>query len=164
MKRTAVYAGSFDPPTSGHLDVICRVQPLFDKLFLVVADNLRKQALFSADERIKLLHDALSKRLPKNSFEVKPHNGLVVEFCQKVGAHVLIRGIRAVSDFESEFQMATMNRRLDPTIETLHVMTDERHFFVSSSLVKELAMHGAPLEELVPPNVLKALKKKVALK
>ncbi len=160
MKRLAVYAGSFDPPTNGHLDVIRRVAPLFDKLYLVVADNSRKQSLFSQEERVELLHEALEKILPKKSFAVESFKGLIVNFCKKVGAQVLIRGIRAVSDFENEFQMATMNRKLDPTIETLHVMTDEKFFFLSSSLVKELARHHAPLEELVPSNVLKALKKR----
>ena len=159
--RIAVYAGSFDPPTNGHLDVIRRVQPLFDKIYLVIADNLRKATLFTNTERLQLLNGALDVVLPKGSFEVSLHQGLVVDFCKEVGAKVLIRGLRALSDFESEFQMATMNRRLDPSIETLHVMTDEKFFFLSSSLVKELAYHGGPLKELVPPNVLKALVERV---
>ncbi len=161
MKRIAVYAGSFDPPTLGHLDVIQRVQPLFDKIYLVVADNSRKHTLFSSSERVELLEGAADEILPKGSFEIRLHQGLIVNLCKDVGAKVLIRGLRALSDFENEFQMATMNRRLDSSIETLHIMTDEKFFFVSSSLVKELAYNEGSLKELVPTNVLKALLKKV---
>lgn len=160
MNRIAVYAGSFDPPTNGHLDVVRRVQPLFDKIYMLVADNSRKKTLFTADERVELLVGALAERIPLGSFEVRPWTGLVVDFCKEIGAKVLIRGLRAVSDFENEFQMATMNRRLDPTVETLHVMTDEQYFFLSSSLVKELARHKTNLNNLVPQNVMEALKKK----
>jgi len=95
MKRVAVYAGSFDPPTFGHLDVIQRVQPLFDKLYLVIADNSRKNTLFDIAERLKLLHDAAAEILPVGSFEVQVHRGLIVDFCAKIGAQVLIRGLRA---------------------------------------------------------------------
>jgi len=160
MKRNAVYAGSFDPPTSGHLDVIRRVQPLFDRLHLVVAVNGAKHSLFSAEERVELLRESVAEVLPRGSFEVPAPHGLIVDFCRDRGIHCLIRGLRAVSDFEKEFQMAAMNRRLDSSIETLHVMTDESFFFVSSSLVKELAHHRAPLKGLVPRPVLKALRAK----
>lgn len=158
--RTAVYAGSFDPPTNGHIDVIRRVQPNFDKLYLVVAENSRKNTLFTTEERVKLLQGALEPILPEGSFEVESCSGLIVDYCRKVGTHILIRGLRAISDFEAEFQMATMNRRLRGDIETLLVVTDEKYFFVSSSLIKEVAYHGGELEGLVPENVKKALEKK----
>lgn len=164
MKKIAVYAGTFDPPTLGHLDVISRVQPLFDKLILVVAHNIRKQTLFSAEERKSLLAESAQKILPKGSFEVAIHEGLIVDFCKVHNVKVLVRGIRAMSDFEYEFQMSTMNRRLAPKLETLHVMTDERHFFVSSTLVKEVAMHAGDLKSLVPENVRKALETKLRKK
>lgn len=158
--RMAVYAGSFDPPTNGHLDIIRRVSPLFDKLHLVVAENNRKNTLFTAAERVALLKEALKGDVSEANSIVTSHQGLVVEYCREHGAQVLIRGLRAISDFESEFQMATMNRRLGPEIETLLVMTDEKYFFVSSSLIKEVFMHGGDLRRLVPSNVEKALVKK----
>lgn len=158
--HSAVYAGSFDPPTNGHLDIIRRMHPNFDKLHLVIAANPRKQTLFTAEERAQLLREAVAEILPAGSFEVAVHGGLVVDYCRQVKSRVLIRGLRAISDFESEFQMATMNRRLDPSVETLLVMTDEKYFFVSSSLIKEVALHGGPLKGLVPPNVEKALVKR----
>jgi pantetheine-phosphate adenylyltransferase len=160
VRSQAVYAGSFDPLTQGHLDIIRRVQPLFDKLHLVVAANSSKKTLFTAAERVELIKKSVEGILPDGSFEVRSHAGLLVDFCRANGVHVLIRGLRAVSDFEKEFQMSAMNRRLAPDIETLHVMTDERHFFLSSSLVKEIAVHDGPLEELVPPPVAAALRKK----
>lgn len=163
VKRIAVYAGSFDPPTNGHLDVILRVQPLFDKIYLLVASNSRKKTLFTAEERVELLIGALAERIPLGSFEVRSCSGLVVDFCREIGAKVLIRGLRALSDFENEFSMATMNRRLDPGIETLHVMTDEKYFFLSSSLVKELSRHKTDLQGLVPDNVSEALRLKGTL-
>jgi pantetheine-phosphate adenylyltransferase len=164
MKRLAVYAGSFDPPTNGHIDIVRRVQPLFDKLYLVVAENARKTPFFSSKERQELLNGALKDSLPRDSFEVCIHDGLIVDFCKKIGATVLVRGLRAVSDFEVELQMASMNRRLDPKIETFHVMTDEKFFFVSSSLIREVAYHGGELGELVPANVREKLKQKVQSK
>lgn len=160
MHSQAVYAGSFDPLTQGHLDVIRRVQPLFDHIHLVVAANNSKKTLFTAAERVELIRKSVEGELPKGSFTVSSYEGLVVNYCKAHHVRVLIRGLRAVSDFEKEFQMAAMNRRLDPDIETLHVMTDERHFFLSSSLVKEIAHHHGPLDELVPPPVAEALKKK----
>lgn len=158
--RIAVYAGSFDPPTFGHIDVIRRVQPIFDKLYLVVANNARKTTLFSAEERVELLEGAVKDVLPKGSYEIATHSGLIVEFCAKVGSRVLIRGLRALSDFEAEFAMSTMNHRLSPKVETFLVMTDQKYFFVSSSLIKEVFQHGGDLKGLVPDNVEKALVKK----
>ena len=158
MRRIAVYAGSFDPLTNGHLDVIRRVQPLFDQLHLVVAVNANKKSVFTPKERVALIQKSVEDLLPKDSFVINAFDGLIVDYCKKHKVRVLIRGLRAVSDFEKEFQMASMNRRLDSDIETLHVMTDERYFFLSSSIVKEIAYHKGPLEELVPAPVAKALK------
>ena len=162
MKHLAVYAGSFDPPTYGHVDIVKRIAPLFDKIFLVVAKNPRKKTLFEAEERAALLKEALASQLKGVDIEVCIHDALLVDFCKQKGAKVLIRGLRAMSDFEGELQMASMNRKLAPGIETFHVMTDEKFSFISSSLIKELAHFDTNLKELVPKNVLAALKKKLA--
>lgn len=158
MAKIAVYAGSFDPPTLGHLDVIRRVVPHFEKVHVVIAENPKKQSLFSTSERRDLLADCLRDFGTK--IEIFSHKGLIVDYCRIAGAKVLIRGLRAVSDFESELQMASMNRRLESQIETFHVMTDEKFLFVSSSLVKEIAQFGGRLGELVPNGVEAALRKK----
>ncbi|HVJ64565.1 MAG TPA: pantetheine-phosphate adenylyltransferase [Bdellovibrionota bacterium] len=155
MKRVAVYAGSFDPPTLGHMDIVRRAAPLFDELYVLVAYNTAKHQLFSVEERVQLLKD--SCRELKLKVKVESHQGLVVDFCKKVDAKILIRGIRAVSDFEKEFQIATMNRHLDANIESLHIMTDEKYFYLSSSLVKEVASMGTDMSKLVPKSVIKAL-------
>ncbi len=164
MKRRAVYAGTFDPPTLGHLDVVKRVQPLFDHIYLVVADNYRKSTMFSAQERVSLLQQAIADISCDKTIEVVSFSGLLVDFCKKNNVNVLLRGLRAMSDFENEFQMATMNRRLSPEVETLHIMTDERFYFVSSTIVKEVAHHGGNLQSLVPSNVITALKERVQKK
>jgi pantetheine-phosphate adenylyltransferase len=161
--RIAIYAGSFDPPTEGHLDVINRVLPLFDTVYVVVASNIRKSYLFDAEERAELLDTAIAHKTKAKNYEVKIHSGLLMDLCEKLGAQVLVRGLRALSDFEYEFQMSVMNKRINPTVETLHIMTDERFLFISSTTIKEIAFHKGPLKDLVPPNVEKALKKKVRL-
>lgn len=158
MKRVAVYAGSFDPPTLGHLDIVKRAAPLFDVLYVLIAHNTSKNQLFSVAERIKLLEQSCDELGLK--VKIASHQGLVVDFCSKVNAKILIRGIRAVSDFEKEFQIATMNRHLDSSIESLHIMTDEKYFYLSSSLVKEVASMGSDLTKLVPSSVVKALNQK----
>jgi pantetheine-phosphate adenylyltransferase len=155
--QRAVYAGSFDPPTRGHLDIVRRVAPLFEKVFLLVADNPRKMPLFSAKERREILLDILNQENLHERVEVHVWPGLVVDFCKSNQVSVLIRGLRAISDFEAELQVSSMNRRLAPDIETFHVMTDEKYFFVSSSLIKEIAQFGAPLSEWVPGPVEKKL-------
>jgi pantetheine-phosphate adenylyltransferase len=161
MQRKAVYAGSFDPPTNGHIDILARVQPHFDKILVVVAFNPRKKTLFSASERVKLLDSALREKLPSGTYEVHAHDALLIDFCRTHKAKTLIRGLRAISDFENEVQMAAMNRRLAPEIETFHVMTDEKFSFISSSLIRELAYFDAPLNEWVPEPVVDALKRKM---
>jgi len=162
MERSAVYAGSFDPPTFGHFDVIRKMSPLFDVIHVVVAHNTRKKTLFSPEERVALIKKALVAMKIAGKVEVHSHDGLVADFARARGAGFLVRGLRALSDYENELQIATMNRKLSPDLETLLVMADEKHFFVSSSLVKEIAYHGGPLHELVPPSVEDTLKKKIS--
>jgi pantetheine-phosphate adenylyltransferase len=162
MERRAVYAGSFDPPTFGHFDVIKKMSSLFDVIHVVVAHNSRKKTFFSALERVRLVQEGLDAMGLTAKVSVVEHDGLVADYATQVGAKFLVRGLRAVSDYENELQIATMNRKLGAGLETLLVLADEKHFFVSSSLVKEIAHHGGPLHELVPPNVETALKQKIA--
>jgi pantetheine-phosphate adenylyltransferase len=160
MVRVAAYAGSFDPPTLGHLDVISKVASLFDTIHVVVAHNVRKSSLFSGQERRELLLACQREGLLPENSKIHLFDGLLADFCEAHDVHYLVRGLRAVSDYENELQIATMNRKLKKNLETLLVMADEKHFFVSSSLVKEVAYHGGPLDEMVPRPVVEALKKK----
>ena len=158
MKRIAVYPGSFDPITKGHEDLIHRSLEFVDQLIVAVAVNVAKQPLFSLEERVALIKQAVpDKRLEVQSFE-----GLLAEFARKVGASVIIRGLRAVSDFEYEFQMALMNRNLAPKIETVFLVPAFDLTFVSSSLVREVARFGGDVSQLVDPTVQKALQRKFA--
>jgi len=158
MKRIAVYPGSFDPITKGHEDLIRRSLEFVDQLIVAVAVNVAKQPLFSLDERVALIKPAL----PDKRVEVQSFEGLLAEFATKVGASVIIRGLRAVSDFEYEFQMALMNRNLAPKIETVFLVPAFDLTFVSSSLVREVARFGGDVSPLVDPGVQKALKRKFA--
>lgn len=155
---TAIYPGSFDPITNGHVDLIQRALRIFDRLVVTVAVNPRKQSLFSAEERESLIHTALpsTDRVKVTSFQ-----GLLVDHVHALGARTLIRGMRALADFEYEFQFAHMNHRLAPDVDTLFMITSEEHFYVSSSLVKEVAAFGGDLTGLVPDHVAKALQKKL---
>lgn len=164
MQRRAVFAGSFDPPTNGHIDIIERVSSQFDKLFVVVAENQRKKSFFTAKERAALFKESLPELLKAKKVEVHVYEGLLVDFCKKHEVKTLVRGLRVISDFEGEMQMASMNRSLAPEIETFHVMTDLKYSFVSSTLIKELAHFGAALTQWVPKPVALALKKKMAAK
>jgi pantetheine-phosphate adenylyltransferase len=158
MKRIAVYPGSFDPITKGHEDLIHRSLEFVDQLIVAVAVNVSKQPLFSLDERVALIRAAVSdKRVEVQSFE-----GLLAEFGKKVGASVIVRGLRAVSDFEYEFQMALMNRNLAPKIETVFLVPAFDLTYLSSSLVREVARFGGDVSPLVHPAVQKALKRKFA--
>ena len=148
--RTAIYPGSFDPLTMGHVDVVERAMHLFDHLVVAVARDSPKTTLFTADERVEMLRDVL-KDCP--TVRVVTFQGLLVHFAQNTGATALIRGLRAVSDFEYEFQMALMNRRLAPDIETVFLMTDAEKSFLSSSTVKEVARLGGDIHGLVPDLV-----------
>ncbi len=157
-KKIAVYAGSFDPITLGHLDVAEKVRSLFDEIHIVVADNRQKKTLFTANERVKFIQDSLEHRGMTKTFHVASTEGLVVDYCRLNHASHLIRGLRAVSDFESEFSLAVMNRRLESGVTTVHVMADEKYFFLSSSLVKEVAGFGRSVDDFVTPTVAAALK------
>jgi len=154
--RIALYPGSFDPPTHGHLSIIQRGLKIFDGLTVAVLMNPAKDALFSVDERVHLLREALRD----NRVQVKTFSGLLVKFAQQEGVNTILRGLRAVSDFEYEFQMANMNRKLDNGIETLFMMTGEDYFYISSRFVRDVARLGGDVKGLVPPNVLDALHRK----
>lgn len=156
-QKIAVYAGSFDPITLGHLDVLKKGARVFDKIILVVAENSQKKYLFDAAKRKALAEESISEIDSSCEIEVCVHSGLLANFCKDRGINFLLRGLRAMSDYENELQAATMNRKLLPGLETMLVMADEKYFFISSSLVKEVASHGAPLGNLVPAPVAKAL-------
>lgn len=153
----AVCPGTFDPVTCGHLDIIERAARLFDQVFVVVFRNPEKLPLFEVQERVSMLEE--STRHLKN-VSVNASDGLLVEYARKVGAKAIVKGLRAVSDFEYEFQMALMNRKLDPDVETMFVATSTEHAYLSSSMVKMLAGFGACTRGLVPPGVDEMLRRK----
>lgn len=157
MQRIAVVPGSFDPITYGHLDIIERGSKVFDKLYISVLKNSSKQGLFDIDERLELIK-ATTKNL--DNIEVVSFDGLLIDFCHSVNARAIIRGLRAVSDFEYEMQLTSMNRKLDSSIETIYMMTNNNYSFISSSIVKEVAKYGGKVEDVVPPVVEAALAKK----
>lgn len=159
MKTKAIYPGTFDPITLGHLDVIRRGLKLFDELVVAVVVDDEKKTLFSGKERKELVEESI-KGL--NNVKVKTFSGLLVEFVKKENASILLRGLREMSDFPSEFQQAIVNRKLAPNIETVFVMTNEEHFYLSSSLVKQLARHGGQTTFAVPKPVEQALKEKMS--
>ena len=152
--RVAIYPGSFDPPTNGHIDIVERSARLFDRVVIGVGRNLSKKTLFDADQRVALMREACKGC---RNVEVTTFDKLQVTFAQEVGASFIIRGIRALSDFEFEFEMGNMNRKLAPGIEMVYLMTAPEYLFLSASRVKELVAFGAPVDGLVPPNVAKAL-------
>jgi pantetheine-phosphate adenylyltransferase len=154
----AVYPGTFDPITNGHLDILERALRLFDHVIVTLAVNQRKQPLFSADERIQFIKDAMPHATDRLQFE--QFDGLLVDFCRAHNATVIVRGLRALADFEYEFQFSHMNRRLAPNIDSVFFMTDERNHYVSSSLVKEVASLGGDVNGLVPAPVVAALRAK----
>jgi pantetheine-phosphate adenylyltransferase len=154
-ERVAIYPGSFDPPTNGHLDIVERSARLFDRVVVGVGRNLTKKTVFTADERIAMMREACAKH---RNVQVQTFDGLQVDFAKSVGAAFIIRGIRALSDFEFEFEMGNMNRRLAPGIEMVYLMTAPEYLFLSASRVKELVAFGAPVDAYVPPNVAKRLK------
>jgi pantetheine-phosphate adenylyltransferase len=158
-KRTAIYPGSFDPLTNGHLAIIQRGLKVFDRLVVAVANNPEKRPLFDAAERRAMISDAVGSD-PR--IEVDSFDSLLVEYVRRKGIHTVLRGLRAVSDFEFEFQIANMNRHLLPDLETVFVMTGEDYFFVSARLVREVATFGGDVSAFVPANVLEALRRKLA--
>jgi pantetheine-phosphate adenylyltransferase len=157
MSRIAIYPGSFDPLTNGHMSLIHRGLKIFDGLVVAVANNPDKTPLFSIQERKQLIADAVAgdARVEVDSFD-----GLLVDYAKKRGVHTVLRGLRAVSDFEFEFQLANMNRKLDPQFDSIFVMTGEDYFYVSARLVREVARFGGDVSDLVPGNVLDALLRK----
>ena len=155
--RIALYPGSFDPPTNGHLSIIQRGLKMFDGLIVAVLKNPAKDALFTVEERVELLKGAVNGDA---RVQLKTFSGLLVKFAQEQGVNAVLRGLRAVSDFEYEFQMANMNRKLDRGIETLFMMTGEDYFYISSRFVRDVARLGGDVAGLVPPNVLEALRRK----
>lgn len=157
MSRTAIYPGSFDPVTNGHISIVERGTLLFDKVIVTIMHNPGKKALFSIEERIEMLHVSFNGQ---PNVEVDTSAGLTVDFAKDKDAVAILRGMRAVSDFEAEFQLALMNRRLNRQVQTVFLMTGFRWTFISSSIIKEAAQFGGDIEGLVPPFVEKKLKEK----
>ena len=157
--HTAVYPGSFDPLTNGHLDIIRRGTRLFDRILVAVLENEGKAPLFSVAERMELIAQCI-ENIP--GVEVHSFSGLLVDFMHRVGANVVVRGIRAVSDYEYELQMALMNRKLEPRLETVFMLPGQPYSFFSSKLVREIAQLGGPLQGLVPTVVEERLRAKIA--
>ena len=156
-KKIAVYPGSFDPVTFGHLDILMRGLELFDRIIIAVASNIEKNALFSVKERMELIGLAINndEHVIIDTFE-----GLLVDYVKKVNARFVLRGLRAMSDFEYEFQMASMNRNLNQDMDTIFMMTSKDYFFLSSRTIKEVASFGGCVRDLVPPAVEKRLKER----
>jgi len=156
---TAIYPGSFDPVTNGHLDLIARGSMIFDKLIVAVARNIEKEPLFAVKERVEMLEAAT---FDWKNVEVEVFDGLLMDYARARNATVVMRGIRAVSDYEYELQMAMMNRKIEPQIETVFMLPAEAYSYISSRLVKELARLGGPVKDLVPPMVEERLRSKVS--
>ena len=156
-KRRAIYPGSFDPLTNGHLAIIQRGLKIFDALVVAVAANPAKQPLFTVDERKQLIRGAVGD---DSRVEVDSFDTLLVDYAKKRGIHTVLRGLRAVSDFEYEFQLANVNRKLDPEFDSVFVMTGEDYFFVSARFVREVASFGGDVSGMVPPNVHEGLRRK----
>ncbi len=158
MKRIAIYPGTFDPVTNGHIDIVQRAVELFDEVWVTVAINPSKDPMFTSDQRIRLLEESLKHF---SNVKVDKFSGLVVDHAREVGAKAIIRGLRAVSDFEYEFQMALMNRKLADEITTVFLMPNEKYTYLNSSLIRGLARFGADVSEFVPACVMDALKRSV---
>ena len=157
MIKKAVYPGSFDPITNGHVDIIRRGLEIFDEILVAVLENPKKESLFSTKERVAMIQDIFAD---EEKVEVKSFHGLLVDFANAHDSKMIVRGLRAISDFEYEFQMALMNRKLDPEIETLFMMPSLNYSFLSSRLVKEVSMLGGCLEGLIPEEVEDKLRDK----
>lgn len=159
--KSAVYPGSFDPITLGHLNIIKRAARIFDKVYVCVMKNSDKNPLFTREERVELIRRTV-KHL--NNVEVETAEGLLVEYARDKGANVIIKGLRAVSDFDWEFQMALANRKIDPAIDTLFLAASEKYTFLSSTVVKEMAKYGADLRDFVPRELIDDVVKKMESK
>jgi len=158
LMRRAIYPGSFDPVTNGHLDVIERARKLFDEVIVAVAHNDQKQPLFTLEERLELLRATIEKG---DNVRIAPLDGLLVDFAVKQNATAIVRGLRAVSDFEFEFQMALMNRKLECNVETIFLMPKEEYTYLSSRIVKEIARLGGDIASFVPARVVEAFARKL---
>jgi pantetheine-phosphate adenylyltransferase len=158
MSLVAVYPGTFDPITNGHVDIVRRGLVLFERVIVAVAENVRKAPMFSLDERAQMIRASIGDDA---RVEVDAFNGLLVDYARQRQAKVIIRGLRAIADFEYEFQFAHMNRHLAPGVETVFLMTSEESFYVSSSLVKEVATMGGDITRVAPPAVVEAFKRKL---
>ncbi|WP_242222111.1 pantetheine-phosphate adenylyltransferase [Bacillus cereus group sp. BfR-BA-01380] len=157
MASIAISSGSFDPITLGHLDIIKRGAKVFNEVYVVVLNNSSKKPLFTVEERLELIREA-TKDIP--NVKVDSHSGLLVEYARMRNANAILRGLRAVSDFEYEMQITSMNRKLEENVETFFIMTNNQYSFLSSSIVKEVARYGGNVSGLVPPIVERALKEK----
>lgn len=160
-KLTGMYPGTFDPVTNGHLDIMRRAVKLVDNLVIGVAINEAKKPLFSLDERVEMVHETIEPFKDQAEITVQPFDNLLMHFAQEVNASVIVRGLRAVSDFEYEFQMVAMNQKLNPNVETVFLMADPQHQAVASRLVKEIAMLDGEVTHFVPPNIEARLKEKL---
>lgn len=158
MNKRAIYPGTFDPITYGHLDIIRRGLLLFDEIIIAVAEISKKDILFSVQERVELIKEAVKEF---SNLKVESFKGLVVDYARAKNIRIILRGLRMISDFEYEFQMALTNRKLAPEIETIFMMTSEKYSFISSRLIKEAVSLGADVSEFVPPVVYKALVNKL---
>jgi pantetheine-phosphate adenylyltransferase len=156
-ERSAIYPGTFDPLTNGHLSIINRAVKIFDKVVVAILTNPQKNTLFTLDERIYMIKEVLKG---KPNIEVESFSGLLVDYVVQKKTNVIIKGLRALSDFEYEFQMAIMNRKLNREIQSVFLMTDFRWFYISSTIIKEAAMFGGEISGLVPPLVCKKVKEK----
>jgi len=153
-----IYPGSFDPPTNGHLNIMQRASQLFEQLEIVIADNKQKKYFFTADERFEMITEMVAGL---HNVQVNLWKGLIVDFVRNVGARIILRGVRALSDFEYEFELSLINKGLNPQIETIFMPTDKEYFVLRSSAIKELAMFNGDVSDMVPPVVARALKAKL---
>ncbi|ADL12927.1 pantetheine-phosphate adenylyltransferase [Acetohalobium arabaticum] len=158
MGRAAVYPGSFDPITNGHLDIIERTANIFDNVIVAVSNNPNKDHLFSREERVQMIEEAI---VDYEEIEVDAFDGLLIDYIREQKAEIIVRGLRAVSDFEAEFQMASMNKKLDSDIETIFMMTKNQYVYLSSSIIREVSELGGCIEGLVPENVIPKLREKI---
>lgn len=160
--RTVVYPGSFDPVTNGHLDIVCRACQIFDRVIVAVTENKTKTHLFSLRERVEMLKAVLAPVARTGKVRVDYFDGLLVDYCRRQGAQVVARGLRALSDFEHEFQMALMNRHLAPELETVFLMADEKYTYLSSTLLKDVVRLGGDAARFVPSVLAPRIRKKIA--